>query len=111
MRLIIREKLTGEAPPSAAGMAMDLWRPFIESKAGNLLEKMKTATQNQIVFADFAKQLIGALQSDLGENSEGGEEGEGMMMSNQQTEDEQESEQQAHSASGEEESDGDDHNL
>ncbi len=27
VRLIIREKLTGEAPPSAAGMAMDLWRP------------------------------------------------------------------------------------
>ena len=109
VRLIIREKLTGEAPPSAAGMAMDLWRPFIESKAGNLLEKMKTATQNQIVFADFAKQLIGALQSDLGENSEGGEEGEGDDDgTSQQTEDEQESEQQAHSASGEEESDGDD---
>ena len=71
-------------------MAMDLWRPFIESKAGNLLEKMKTATQNQIVFADFAKQLIGALQSDLGENSEGGEEGEGDDGTSQQTEDEQE---------------------
>lgn len=109
VRLIIREKLTGEQPPAAAGMAMDLWRPFIESRAGDLLEEMKSATQNQAVFADFAKQLIGALQSDLGENSEGGDDGEGDDDSTgNQTEDDQEGEQQAQSATGEDDSDGDD---
>ena len=109
VRLIIREKLTGEKPPAAAGMAMDLWRPFIESRAGDLLEEMKSATQNQAVFADFAKQLIGALQSDLGENSEGGDDGEGDDDSNgNQTDDDQEGEQQAQSATGEDDSDGDD---
>ena len=109
VRLIIREKLTGEKPPAAAGMAMDLWRPFIESRAGDLLEEMKSATQNQAVFADFAKQLIGALQSDLGENSEGGDDGEGDDDSTgNQTEDDQEGEQQAQSATGEDDSDGDD---
>jgi cobaltochelatase CobT len=109
VRLIIREKLTGEKPPAAAGMAMDLWRPFIESRAGDLLEEMKSATQNQAVFADFAKQLIGALQSDLGENSEGGDDGEGDDDSTgNQTEDDQEGEQQAKSATGEDDSDGDD---
>lgn len=109
VRLIIREKLTGEKPPAAAGMAMDLWRPFIESRAGDLLEEMKLATQNQAVFADFAKQLIGALQSDLGENSEGGDDGEGDDDSTgNQTEDDQEGEQQAQSATGEDDSDGDD---
>jgi cobaltochelatase CobT len=109
VRLIIREKLTGEKPPAAAGMAMDLWRPFIESRAGGLLEEMKSATQNQAVFADFAKQLIGALQSDLGENSEGGDDGEGDDDSTgNQTEDDQEGEQQAQSATGEDDSDGDD---
>jgi len=109
VRLIIREKLTDEKPPAAAGMAMDLWRPFIESRAGDLLEEMKSATQNQAVFADFAKQLIGALQSDLGENSEGGDDGEGDDDSTgNQTEDDQEGEQQAQSATGEDDSDGDD---
>ena len=109
VRLIIREKLTGEKPPAAAGMAMDLWRPFIESRAGDLLEEMKSATQNQAVFADFAKQLIGALQNDLGENSEGGDDGEGDDDSTgNQTEDDQEGEQQAQSATGEDDSDGDD---
>ena len=109
VRLIIREKLTGEKPPAAAGMAMDLWRPFIESRAGDLLEEMKSATQNQAVFADFAKQLIGALQSDLGENSEGGDDGEGDDDSTgNQTEDDQEGEQQAQSATGEDDFDGDD---
>ena len=109
VRLIIREKLTGEKPPAAAGMAMDLWRPFIESRAGDLLEEMKSATQNQAVFADFAKQLIGALQSDLGENSDGGDDGEGDDDgTGNQTEDDQEWEQQAQSATGEDDSDGDD---
>lgn len=109
VRLIIREKLTGEKPPAAAGMAMDLWRPFIESRAGDLLEEMKSATQNQAVFADFAKQLIGALQSDLGENSDGGDDGEGDDDgTGNQTEDDQEGEQQAQSATGEDDSDGDD---
>ncbi len=109
VRLTIREKLTGEKPPAAAGMAMDLWRPFIESRAGDLLEEMKTATQNQAVFADFAKQLIGALQNDLGESSEGGDDGEGDDDSTgNQTEDDKEGEQQAQSAAGEDESDGDD---
>ena len=70
---------------------------------------MKSATQNQAVFADFAKQLIGALQSDLGENSEGGDDGEGDDDSTgNQTEDDQEGEQQAQSATGEDDSEGDD---
>ena len=41
-------------------MAMYLWRPISGSRAGDLLEEMKSATQNQAVFADVAKQLIGA---------------------------------------------------
>ncbi|NCF46965.1 MAG: cobaltochelatase subunit CobT, partial [Alphaproteobacteria bacterium] len=95
--------------PAAAGIAMDLWRPFIESRAGDLLEEMKSATQNQAVFADFAKQLIGALQSNLGENSEDGDDGEGDDDSTgKQTEDDQEGEQQAQSATGEDDSDGND---
>ena len=109
VRLVIREKLTGEKPPAAAGMAMDLWRPFIEVRAGNLLDEMKTATQDQAVFAKFAKQLIGALQNELGENSESDEDGEGDNdTSNNQNEDEQEGEQQPQSASSEDDSEGDD---
>ena len=109
VRLVIREKLTGEKPPAAAGIAMDLWRPFIMSRAGNLLDEMKTATQDQAVFADFAKQLIGALQNDLGENSESGEDGEGdNETASKQNDNEREGEQQAESASGEDDFDEND---
>src|ERR1700741_3579599 len=32
--LMVRERLTGEAPPDFARAAVDLWRPLIEEKAG-----------------------------------------------------------------------------
>lgn len=32
--LLVREKLTGEKPPESAGQVLDLWRDFIEQKAG-----------------------------------------------------------------------------
>ncbi len=32
--LIVRERLTGDAPPEIARRAVDLWRPFVEAKVG-----------------------------------------------------------------------------
>ena len=37
--LMVREKLTGEKPPASVANAVDLWRPFIEDKAGSDLDK------------------------------------------------------------------------
>ena len=38
--LMVREKLTGEAPPECARTAVDLWRPWIEERAGKDLAKL-----------------------------------------------------------------------
>ena len=35
--LLLREALTGEKPPESIAMSMDLWRPWIESRAGDLI--------------------------------------------------------------------------
>ena len=71
VRLMLRETLTGDAPPTSTAMAMDLWRPFIRSRAGGLLDEIKDTSLNQEEFAEFANRLIGALQSDMGDASDG----------------------------------------
>ena len=38
--LMVRETLTGEKPPPPARAAVDLWRPFIEERAGKDLAKL-----------------------------------------------------------------------
>ena len=66
-RLLVREALTGEKPPQNVAMTVDLWRPWIESRAGELIEGLKTNTQHQESYAEIARRLIGALETDLGE--------------------------------------------
>ena len=65
--LLVREALTGEKPPQNVAMTVDLWRPWIESRAGELIEGLKTNTQHQESYAEIARRLIGALETDLGE--------------------------------------------
>ena len=70
VRLTIREVLTGETPPASTAMTMELWRPWIQSRAGALLEKMQGTEGDQASFAKMARELIGALETDVGESSD-----------------------------------------
>lgn len=70
VRLTLREVLTGEAPPVSTAMTMELWRPWIESRAGDLLKKMQGQEEDQVSFAKMARELIGALETDMGESSD-----------------------------------------
>lgn len=70
VRLTLREVLTGEAPPASTAMTMELWRPWIQSRAGALLEKMQGTETDQLAFAKLAKELIGALETDMGDASD-----------------------------------------
>ena len=70
VRLTIREVLTGETPPASTAMTMELWRPWIQSRAGALLEKMQGTEGDQANFAKMARELIGALETDMGESSD-----------------------------------------
>src|SRR5213082_3756671 len=78
--LMVRERLTGQAPPPAARKIVDLWRPLIEDRAGRDLDRLERLIENQARFGDAIHDLLDAL--DMGEDrsteadEEEGEEGE-----------------------------------
>ena len=76
VRLVVREALTGDAPPASTAMVMDLWRPWIKARAGDLLEEMRDAEGDQQQFADLSKRLITVLQSEMGDTAENNEDGD-----------------------------------
>src|SRR6195256_100045 len=41
LAMLVRERLTGMAPPPAAKRVVDLWRPLIEDRAGRNLDKLE----------------------------------------------------------------------
>jgi len=59
--LMVREKLTGEKPPAALAAAVDLWRPFVEDKAGGDLDKLAGAIRDQKQFAKLTRALLNHL--------------------------------------------------
>src|SRR5262249_47145462 len=78
--LMVRERLTGQAPPPAAKKIVDLWRALIEDRAGRDLDRLERLIENQARFGDAIHDLLDAL--DMGEDrstesdEEEGEEGE-----------------------------------
>ncbi|MEQ1889552.1 MAG: cobaltochelatase subunit CobT, partial [Alphaproteobacteria bacterium] len=63
--LMVREKLTGIAPPASAANIVELWRPFIEEKAGDDLAQLDGMIGDQARFARMTRKIITDL--DLGE--------------------------------------------
>ena len=79
--LIIREKLTGFAPPHNTRKFVDLWRPHINDKALDELDKLKESIFDQDAFARKIPELLDVfdIASTLGEgdpSSSKNEEGE-----------------------------------
>ncbi len=74
--LILRERLTGEAPPAAARPYVDLWRNWVAEKADGTLASLSTAVHDQQQFAKFSRDLIAALDmgDELGEDPDKGED-------------------------------------
>src|SRR5436190_16253305 len=50
--MMVRERLTGMAPPPAAKRVVELWRPLIEDRAGRNLDKLDRLIENQARFGD-----------------------------------------------------------
>jgi cobaltochelatase CobT len=63
--LMVRERLTGQAPPPAACKLVDLWRPWIEERAGRDLDRLERFVEDQRQFADAVYDLLDAL--DMGD--------------------------------------------
>jgi cobaltochelatase CobT len=64
--LLVRERLTGHAPPPAAKKLVDLWRPLIESRAAGDLDRLEDVLEDQRQFADAVRDLLDSL--DMGED-------------------------------------------
>ena len=79
--LMVRERLTGKAPPASARKLVDLWRPWVEERAGRDLSRLVGDIEDQARFADAVREILTALEmgdevgSEPGDDSEEGEEG------------------------------------
>ncbi len=80
LSLLVRERLTGQTPPEAARKLVDLWRPFIEERAGRGLNSLEGVLEDQRRFGDAIHDLLDSL--DMGDDradsseEEEGEEGD-----------------------------------
>src|SRR5215468_8702629 len=66
LAMLVRERLTGMAPPAAAKKMVDLWRPILEDKIGSRLDQLARVTEDQAKFGDMIHDLLSAL--DLGDD-------------------------------------------
>ena len=78
--MLVRERLTGLEPPSGAARLVELWRPYVEAKAGAELGKLGGAILDQRAFAKSVHRLLASLdmpselEADADENEEEAEE-------------------------------------
>jgi cobaltochelatase CobT len=59
--LMVRERLTGLKPPPAARKIVDLWRDFIEDRAGHELDSLLKNIEHQRDFARSVRDLLVSL--------------------------------------------------
>ena len=62
MGLLAREVLTGEAPPDSARHMVDLWRPWLEARAGQDLARLSDHVTDQDAYAQLVRQLLRDLE-------------------------------------------------
>jgi cobaltochelatase CobT len=79
--LIARQKLTGMAPPASGARAVELWKSWIEERAGDDLLRLADSLYDQRGYARAVRDLIASLEmaDELGseEEDEEGEQSEG----------------------------------
>src|SRR5487761_2139472 len=76
LALMVRERLTGLAPPPAAKKLVDLWRPLIEDRAGRDLDRLESVVEDQKQFGDAVHDLLDALEMGDDRNRDSGEDGD-----------------------------------
>ncbi len=62
LAMLVRERLTGERPPQSAGKVLDLWRGFIEEKAGSGLDRLSGSMHDQQAFARLVRGMLSAME-------------------------------------------------
>jgi cobaltochelatase CobT len=59
--MLARERLTGLKPPSGAARLTELWRGYIEEKAGGELDRLNDALLDQRAYARLVQKLLTSL--------------------------------------------------
>ncbi|MEL6622016.1 MAG: cobaltochelatase subunit CobT [Pseudomonadota bacterium] len=58
LALMVREKLTGAPPPELAQQLVDVWRPWVEEKAGDRLDGLAEHADDQAVFGELVRDVL-----------------------------------------------------
>ncbi|UCI08805.1 cobaltochelatase subunit CobT [Mesorhizobium sp. B1-1-8] len=92
LALMVREKLTGRAIPKSGERLVDLWRPWVEDKAGADLDGLSAKLDDQQAFARVVRDMLVSMEmaEELGDDQE-----------TEDTEDNDENEQQGEEQSEE----------
>ena len=102
LSLLVRERLTGAAPPESAEELLQVWRPWLEEKASGQLDELGGVIADQTAFARMSRDLIAALDmaDELGEDPDDYEEtdDEELESDQGQSEDDQQGEQEQSTA-------------
>src|SRR3569623_3729963 len=62
LAMLVRERLTGHAPPAAARRIVDLWRPTLEEKVGHRLDQKQGLTDDQARVGESIQDVQTALE-------------------------------------------------
>ena len=67
--MVVRERITGQKPPNSADQFVNLWRDWIEEKAGDRLDALGDEIEDQKAFAEAIRDLLVAFDmgDELGE--------------------------------------------
>jgi cobaltochelatase CobT len=110
LSLIVRERLTGAAPPETAKAMVDLWRPWIEERAGRTLARMDKVSESQETFGRQLRDLLKVLdlsdELSEGEREEGEDDEQDPESGEQNTEDNAEGQDSQDQASDEQRGEG-----
>jgi cobaltochelatase CobT len=66
IRMIAREKMTGAPVPDVARKAVDLWRPWVEERAGKSFDALAEMIEDQGKYARRVRQLLADMDMDVG---------------------------------------------
>jgi cobaltochelatase CobT len=110
LALIVRERLTGAAPPDTARAMVDLWRSWIEERAGRTLSRLDSVADDQASFGRVLRDMLKTLdlseELSEGEREEGDEEQEQSERGEQQAQDQQDGQDAEDQASDDQRGEG-----
>ncbi len=72
LAMMVRERLTGTPPPASAAKLVDMWREWIEDKAGHDLDRLVPQLEDQAGFASHFRDVLKALDmgDEIGEHDD-----------------------------------------